>query len=209
MLVEKTPKREALFWEKVRKLDGENSCWLWTGARNENGYGWITVYENGKQRFYFVHKVSYEWEYGDIPEGHIVRHQCDIPLCVRPSHLITGTYKDNSNDMIERGRHVGNRLITFDDVLDIRLKRARGEDTRKLAKEYNLSPQHISNICTGKYWPNSAGPITRAFRITDETIRSVLEDLKHMSRKDCSIKYNLSKSAIEQIATGKKSFRNK
>lgn len=32
------------FWTKVNKTDG---CWLWTGAKMENGYGRFRVYPNG------------------------------------------------------------------------------------------------------------------------------------------------------------------
>jgi len=173
MLVEKTLKRQALFWEKVNKLSGSDACWLWTGAKNENGYGWITVYENSKQRFYFVHKVSFEWEYGEISEGSIIRHKCDTPLCVRPSHLVVGTQQQNVQDMIDRGRHVGNRDIDEATVVKIRLLKAGGLTTEQLCEQFDLSSQHINAICRGVYWPNAGGPITRRFEITDELIWTI------------------------------------
>lgn len=208
MLVEKTPIREILFWNKVNKIPGEDSCWLWTGAKNGKGYGWITVYVNKKQRFFFVHKVSFEWEFGEIPNGKIIRHKCDTPLCVRPSHLLLGTHQDNTNDMMSRGRYVsGVAVITAGVASAIRLRRSQGESVKSIAFDFNLTPQHVSNICTGVYWSTADGPITRRFVIDDNTVIAVKNDLLNLTRKECQIKYNLSKAAIEQIASGKRTTK--
>ena len=72
------------FWTKVHKQDG-NQCWLWTGAKNKQGYG--TIECNGTRA---AHRIGYELTYGPIPEGMIVLHTCDNPPCVRPDHLRVG-----------------------------------------------------------------------------------------------------------------------
>ena len=86
----------------------ESGCWLWTGAVSGNPssgtqYGYISVggRSGSAQR---AHRVSYELHIGEIPEGLIVRHKCDNPLCVNPDHLEVGTHADNSMDMANRGR---------------------------------------------------------------------------------------------------------
>ena len=54
----------------------------------------------------------YRLNKGKIPDGHIIRHTCDNPPCINPDHLISGTMKDNSMDMVKRGRSTkGTRLI--------------------------------------------------------------------------------------------------
>ena len=36
-----------------------------------------------------------------------MRHKCDNPPCVRPSHLLLGTHADNAMDASMRGRAGG------------------------------------------------------------------------------------------------------
>ncbi len=88
------------FWAKV---DKSGDCWLWTGAKTGRGYGAINVLASGK--FGHAHRVSWEMANGIAPPaGMSVCHHCDVPACVRPSHLFLGTAKDNAQDMVAKGR---------------------------------------------------------------------------------------------------------
>lgn len=78
----------------------EDDCWNWTGQVSSDGYGKITR----ANRSVRAHRLAYEVWNGPIPEGLLVRHTCDNTLCINPQHLLTGTPKDNTRDMIERGR---------------------------------------------------------------------------------------------------------
>jgi hypothetical protein len=79
----------------------ERGCWIWQGPIFKDGYGAIGIRRIGTKR---AHRVSYEAFVGPIPEGAWVLHRCDEPRCVNPEHLFTGTPKDNTQDMLSKGR---------------------------------------------------------------------------------------------------------
>lgn len=85
------------FWPKVNKTE---SCWLWTGAKDPNGYGRI----NPGGRFggaALAHRISWELLRGPIPDGLVIDHLCRVPACVNPDHMETVPMRVNSM----RGQH--------------------------------------------------------------------------------------------------------
>jgi len=82
----------------------ENGCWLWKQARDKDGYGSFKF----KRKVYRAHRFSYMLYKGEIPDGMMVLHKCDIPNCINPEHLFLGTAKDNAQDAAKKGR-IGNR----------------------------------------------------------------------------------------------------
>jgi len=95
---------EDRFWSKVQKTE---NCWLWMGARTKLGYGQRGGRKTGRR---YTHRLSWEMRFGPIPEGLCVLHHCDNPPCVNPDHLFLGTKKDNTQDMIAKGRGRGPRF---------------------------------------------------------------------------------------------------
>jgi hypothetical protein len=92
----------AAFWKNVQKT---NTCWLWKGNLNPNGYGTLTY----KGMTYLAHRVALEIAGFFIVEK-LGCHRCDNPPCVRvhDDHVYAGTYKTNMQDMIQHGRAGGN-----------------------------------------------------------------------------------------------------
>ncbi len=78
------------FDEKIHK-DEANGCWLWTAARNENGYP--LLWAGGKM--IRAHRFSYEVHVGSIPAGLDLDHLCRVRHCVNPAHLEPVTRSEN------------------------------------------------------------------------------------------------------------------
>lgn len=134
---------EERFWKKV-DIKGENECWHWLGRSNQP-YGYTGILPYGVVRFQgnitMAHRVSFMLKKGPIPEGHIIRHTCDNPKCVNPNHLISGTYKENSQDAIQRGRF---NVRRGEKVNTAKLNEHQVRLLRKKFQEKKLSALEIS-----------------------------------------------------------------
>jgi hypothetical protein len=87
------------FWTKIA-LDESDQCWLWTGARDEDGYGLFKV----KRKMCRASRIMYFLHYGEQPSLKLVCHTCDNPPCMNPSHFFLGTSRDNKADSKNKGR---------------------------------------------------------------------------------------------------------
>lgn len=125
------------FWNKVAIGDG---CWEWTASQKGNGYGQYR--ENGKTLH--AHRVAYREWYGEEPK--VVCHQCDNRLCVRPSHLLNGTY---SRNRIDRSQRQGGHKLTAEQAVAIR------EDLREreeIAGDYGVTTTMVGYIKRRDWW---------------------------------------------------------
>lgn len=80
---------EELFYRHVSKTD---TCWLWTGSINGNGYG---LFGSSKKFGPMAHRVSYQLSGKIIPDGMVLDHLCRVRLCVNPDHLEVVTHREN------------------------------------------------------------------------------------------------------------------
>ena len=96
----------------------------------------------------WVHRLVYEAFVGPIPIGLVVRHLDGNPANNTPENLAVGTQSDNAHDVYSYGRKF--RKLTREDVLEIRKRLMNGDPHSKIAADYNVSAQSISNISTRK-----------------------------------------------------------
>ena len=153
------------FWEKVDKT---SDCWFWVGAKNILRYG---VAWNGN-KLVLAHRLAYEFTIGHIPVNLCVCHHCDNPACVRPQHLFLGTRKENSEDMIRKGRSAtgarnglvkhpesvprgersANAKLTTEKVKKMRLLYNKGYSQSELAQIFGVTQANCSLVCNYRSW---------------------------------------------------------
>lgn len=133
-------------------------CWFWTGSVNHSGYPMIRgsrkiegdelLPHDGKELR--VAHVNYERYRGKF-EARLLRHTCDLPLCVSPYHLIPGTDRDNSHDCVKRGRSYEKLNDAL--LLEIVAAMEAGLSTWKAAARYGL--------CQSTTWKIKAGRMNK------------------------------------------------
>lgn len=73
------------------------NCWLWTGARNNGGYGQFITPNGRAGATRNATHVSWFLEHGVWPKQNMC-HVCDTTACIRPSHLFEGDDLANAYD---------------------------------------------------------------------------------------------------------------
>jgi hypothetical protein len=114
---------------------------------------------SGSNALVYAHQYMYRLTKGSVPEGLVVRHTCDNPSCVNPEHLIVGTYKDNTQDAVARGRNAfaersGTAKLTSVEVRAIRALYSCGcgFTQTQLGKAFGVTQANISLIVRGDHW---------------------------------------------------------
>lgn len=93
------------FWDRVDRNQGSESCWLWLGPKDTDGYGNVMY----RRKHWKAHRLAWLFTYGEIPKGMFICHSCDTPTCVNPAHLWLGTNRANLADRDRKGRHAGSK----------------------------------------------------------------------------------------------------
>jgi|LGVE01.1.fsa_nt_gb hypothetical protein len=152
------------FWSKIDVRDSNKECWPWLGAKTPTGYGNLAI--NGK--YLKAHRVAWELCNFEIPKGYVVMHVCDNPSCCNPNHLVLGTHKANTTDMVlknrggfhknrAKGERNYNAKLTAEAVKEIRRDYAAGKATQyDLADRFGVTQTAISCVLKNKTWRHVA-----------------------------------------------------
>lgn len=138
-------------------IDPETGCWVWKLSK-DRGYSKTS----GGKRAY---RVQYAARVGPIPDGYDVHHKCENKACVNPSHLALKLASPHRQDH----QRAAKTTLTTELVVEIRERAAavteRGDLTR-LAAEYGIRRQYLSDIITGRRWTEAPGPVRPTGRRT-------------------------------------------
>lgn len=134
-------------------------CFEWQGAVHKGGYGVVTF--GGRQQQ--AHRVSFGVFRKVIPDGLCVCHRCDNRKCINPSHLFIGTHKQNSEDMVRKGRAARgadchSAKLTAEDVARMPDRYAAGESTKQIAESHGIAMLTVSRILSKKIWRHVERP---------------------------------------------------
>ena len=84
---------ERRVWEKVEPEPRTTACWLWSGARSDEGYG--IMYQGLSGKTLYAHRVAYEIKRGPIPQDKQIDHLCRTRHCVNPDHMELVSRREN------------------------------------------------------------------------------------------------------------------
>lgn len=143
---------EKLKMKLALKTERQGDCEVWTGMKNQKGYGLIEV----KGKRFRVHRLTWEIEEGPIPEGLGVLHTCDNPPCRKLGHLFLGDSRANNRDRDEKGRgsagrreNHGHAKLTEAAVKEIRLS---DQPARVFAKKFGVTIETVRRARRGNSW---------------------------------------------------------
>lgn len=111
-----------------------DACWLWTGPKNEAGYGVLSH----QGRSVLVHRYVLEQHLGRKLGADLALHICNTPSCTSPHHLYAGTHAENMRDVHEANRGAGRKTSWEDRVLIAERLRA-GEAAAEVAEAYGVT----------------------------------------------------------------------
>lgn len=144
------------FWSKVDKTSNPNGCWEWKANKLKAGYGKFKF--QGKT--FSSHRFVFLILRGNIPNKFCVLHKCDNPSCVYPKHLKLGTFKDNMQDKIKKGRAnsvkgekvTGSKLNTSDIVWIREMYATNLYSHQDIALKFQVTRSMIGYIIRKNNW---------------------------------------------------------
>ena len=151
-------------------------CLEWQAALDHHGYGRLSSRLGRVGSWESAHRVAWELAHGPIPEGLKVLHKCDNPPCVTDEHLFLGTMKDNTRDMMAKGRQSAPPHFCGEEHW------SRRRPDRIVRGDAHWSHLHPERMARGEHSGSRLHPESRPrgeghsrSKLTDEKVRSVFQ----------------------------------
>jgi hypothetical protein len=173
------------------------------------GYPFVILHLNGNKQYYTVHRLVLSAFRGPCGEGFESCHNDGNPANNHIDNLRYDTRANNMADKISHGTHlIGEKhpmtVITEEDVISIRARRAAGEPLQPIAKDYGMRANSISAVCRGCSWRHVGGQITGSSRVLSAEQVLEIRTLRAAGETATSLalKYDVSQSNISKICRG-------
>jgi hypothetical protein len=134
-------------------------CKLTTRALMSTGYAQLKY----KDKLVYEHRLAFAEANGlDVFDlGGLVLHKCDVRACINPEHLFLGTYQDNMDDKVAKGRQTKGLNTTFgklttedrEYIQQNYRKRAPGvrSNIYELAQQFGVHYSSIYHVIRGEF----------------------------------------------------------
>lgn len=140
------------------------------------GYAYASWISPSGRHYQGAHRVAlaqslWRTEHRDIRPGYHAAHRCGVPACetVGPGHIYEASPQENNGrDRREQGRichgvRNGRAKLTAAAVIAIRAAyrpaahRGGHTNSRALARQHGITPQHVTLIVRGRAWKEEIG----------------------------------------------------
>jgi hypothetical protein len=132
-----------------------SGCWECSNYKNKSPDGYTRIRFGDGQKY--LHRIIYTMFKGRLNSEDVVMHWCDNPACNNPEHLNKGTYRENIDDMVRKGRQLtgsknGFAKLNEHQVSEIKYLLNMGKSDLEIGKIFNVSRTTIYDIKIGKTW---------------------------------------------------------
>ena len=166
-------------------------------ATTPHGYRGVNLRRDSFSHFKRVASLVMLAFVGPRPEGLEICHGDNDP---GNNHLSNLRYDTRSNNMLE----ANGWKLSVDKIIEMRERRASGEDIHVLASDYEVTPRHVSSVCAHRQHRNKPGPRTKSTFSELQIINIRTKRANGMALQALADEYGITESAMSYICTGKR-----